>query len=617
MDVKPALKRIITFGLTAGGIFVCMSLLVFGASYYALTKKPDIPDEAVLYLNLDRPVVEQPALPAVTGVTKYVIGQNPELSANELARIIRTAGEDPRIKRIVLDMDGMSLSGPGPTETLLWAVRDAKSTGTEIIAYASNYSPLSYLLASQADQVLMNDMGSVDWNGLSYNALFFGEALEKLGVKVFTAQAGKYKSAIEPYIRAGFSDEARTSMTQTLETLWARFVEYAAAGRQMPSDKLAQIAEQGLLTTEDPAMSALHLGLVDDLVTPAVLSDLATTAEDNGSYETITLDTWNAFIGKPSCETKDVSLVDGARRGGRISIITLAGQIRMGRNAPGIIGAHSTVGLLRAAGYHPETSGIILRIDSPGGDAQASEIIRSTIMDIKARGIPVVVSMGSVTASGGYWITSAADYVFADQLTTTGSLGAFALLPSASEALARYGVQTDTIQVAGGSSQISIASPVSPRVLEQLQNRISGVYDRFLTTVSEGRSLSLEATKAAAAGRVWSAEAAKDLSLIDKIGSLETAVQYLTRQVQTARSCAVHIRLPVNTADIIRQLSQPSLPIEVLELKEAGSVRAACLNCLMWDQGRFDDLLSPPVLQSAALNALPIFETFDPDSIYK
>ncbi|MEM7570961.1 MAG: S49 family peptidase, partial [Pseudomonadota bacterium] len=351
MDIKPAIKRIVRFTLTAGGIFAVLSLAVFGMSYYALTKKPDIPDRGVLYLNLDRPVVEQTSLPPLSGLSKYVIGQNPELSANEIARVIRTAGADPRIKRIVLDMDGMSTSGPGPIETLIWAVRDAKSYGTEVLAYGSNYSTLTYLLASQADRVLMNDMGTVDWNGLSYDALFYGDALDRLGVKVFTAQAGKYKSAIEPYIRSGFSPAARESITDTLGSLWSGFVRYAAAGRQMPSERLEEIATEGLLTTQDPANTAIELGLIDQLVTPPVLSDLATQGETGQVYTTVDLATWSDFIGKPQCVTEAPSEDGGKTTGGRISIITLSGQIRMGRNAPGIIGAHSTVGLLRAAGY--------------------------------------------------------------------------------------------------------------------------------------------------------------------------------------------------------------------------------------------------------------------------
>lgn len=586
MDIKPALKRIIRFGLTAGGIFVGLALLVFGSSYYALTRKPDIPDSAVLYLTLDRPVVEQPALPAVTGITKYVIGQNPELSANALARVIRTAGEDPRIKRIVLDMDGMSASGPGPIETLIWAVRDAKAADTQVFAYASNYSTLTYLLAAQADKILMNDMGTVDWNGLSYDPMFFGEALDRLGVKVFTAQAGKYKSAIEPYVRSGFSDEARTSITETLEALWGGFIDYVSVGRDLDPSHLAQIAEAGALTTTDPAVTALELGLVDELVSPPRLSEVATKQAGDPSvlHATVDMATWLDLIGKPSCETDEVLGGAAGKTGGRVSIITLSGQIRMGRNAPGIIGAHSTVGLLRAAGSHPETAGIVLRIDSPGGDAQASEIIRSELDDIKSRGIPIVVSMGSVTASGGYWITSAADHVFADRLTTTGSVGAFALLPSASEALARYGVETDSITIAGGSARLSLTAPVSDRVLDQLQTRIAGVYDRFVQTVADGRSLALEDTLKAAGGRIWGAQAAKDLSLINEIGSLEAAIQYMVAMVKTERSCAIHIRLPVNTADIIRQMSQPSLPVYVQELTQAGSVRATCLNCIVWSR---------------------------------
>ncbi|MEO0566551.1 MAG: signal peptide peptidase SppA [Pseudomonadota bacterium] len=587
MDLKPAIKRILRFAITAGGIFVMLSLVVFGTSYYALTKKPDIPDEAVLYLTLDRPVVEQPVLPALSGITKYVIGQNPELSSNEIARVIRTAGADPRIKRIVLDMDGMSVSGPGPIETLIWAVRDAKAQGTEVYAYASNYSTLTYLLAAQADRVLLNDMGSVDWNGLSYNAVFFGDALERLGVKVFTAQAGKYKSAIEPYVRSGFSQEARTVMQETLSALWDGFIGYAAAGRGIPKEDLAAIAEQGLLVTEDPAQTSLELGLVDDLVSPPALSQLATAkgaAKQKGPYDTVDMATWSDFIGKPTCEADTIRKTGETQSGGRISIITLSGQIRMGRNAPGIIGAHSTVGLLRAAGYHPDTAGIILRIDSPGGDAQASEIIRATIMDIKQRGVPVIVSMGSVTASGGYWIASAADRVFADQLTTTGSVGAFALLPSAADALSRYGVETDTITVAGGGSSVSLAAPVSQRVLAQLQTRITGVYERFIATVADGRSLSIEDTRAAAGGRVWSAKAAQDRSLVDEIGSLEAAIQYTVRQVNTERSCAVHIRLPVNTADILQQLSQPTLPVALTEFNQAGRVRTQCLTCSIWSE---------------------------------
>jgi protease-4 len=584
-------------------IFCALAGATFLLSYYALNRRPKVPDSAALYIALDRPVVEETSLPENLGALQLLIARNPEIAARDVADVIRAAAKDPRIARIVLDLDGMLIT-PGPATQIISAVQEARKAGKSMLAYGSNLDKLGYLVAASTGDVRLNRLGRIEWQGLAFDSLFYGELLRRQGVHVQIAKAGRYKSAVEPYVRNDLSPDSKAALNEAMATHWKTMIGYAARGTGLAPEALERQAATMTARLAGGNGSAAQIAAGSQLITgPATarsLADLTTLwpgesqvrANPKDRLPVVDLNTYKRNIGPKTCENPDRA--NG--RGGRIAVLTLSGDIRLGETRPGTIGSHSTVAMLRYTLDNPQTAALVLRIDSPGGDAQAAEIIRAELLDYKSRKVPLIISMGTTAASGGYWIASAGDRLYADPLTTTGSIGAFALMPSAGDILARYGVSPVHLAQGGEPLFPGWTSPPSPAQAQALQASINQVYGEFLTIVSDARKLSPAQTAAIAEGRIWAAPDALAAGLIDELGSLEAAIGEAARRARTTTNCAAHIRLPVKTDEILAQISQPKLPVSLQALENNallkmlalpyGQIQARCLECLNWSGGQ-------------------------------
>jgi protease IV len=580
-------------------LFCGLAGATFLLSYYALNKRPHVPEKAALYIALDRPVVEETSLPDNLGMLKILIARNPEIAARDVAKVIREAGRDPRIARIVLDLDGMTVT-PGPALQIIAAIKEARRQGKPMLAYGSNLDKLGYLIAASTGNVRINRLGRVEWQGLAFDSLFYGEALRNQGVHIQIAKAGKYKSAVEPYVRNDLSLESKEALDRAMNTHWTTMVDIVSAGTGIAPDALKAAAtsmtERMASSNSTAAQMATMTGLVRGTATAQGLANLTTMwpgetkvrADPKDRLPVVDLATYKGNIGHQSCPNPNRA--DG--KGGRIAVLTLSGDIRFGETRPGTIGSHSSVAMLRYTLDNPQTAALVLRIDSPGGDAQAAEIIRAELLEYKARKVPLIVSMGTTAASGGYWIASAGDMVIADKLTTTGSIGAFAMMPSARAVLEKYGVSPVHLARGGEPLYPGWASPPSLSQARALQSSIDQVYGEFVTIVAKSRKLSADAAARIAEGRIWAAPDAFAVGLVDKLGTVDDAIKHAAKVANTDVDCAAFIRLPVTTDEILAQISQPKLPISLKALSHhplvkmmdepIGTAQTKCLDCISW-----------------------------------
>ncbi len=497
-------------------------VIVFSVSQ---SETPSTPIEGALTLNLSGVLVEQRTQtdPTVQLLRQMDKGdeQPSEIVLSDLLWAIKSAGNDDRIKALVIKPQGLQGASLSKLQEVTAAIDAFKESGKPVIAMADYYSQGAYLLAAHADHVLLNQSGAVLIEGLGVYQTYFKSALEKLNITPHVFKVGTYKSFVEPYTRDEMSPESKEANQRWLDQLWQSYVADVAEQREIEPDAVAPNKDHFLELLRkaggNAASYALDNGLVDQLatrdeMTQAVIKEVG-EADDHG-WKGVGLKEYLAAIPEQYPQSgKD-----------EVGLITASGAIMDGVQPAGTIGGDSLADLLAEARRDDQVKAVVLRVDSPGGSAFAAEQIRAELLALKQAGKPVVISMGSYAASGGYWISADADKIFASPTTLTGSIGVFGMFATIDKALSQYGVHTDGVGTTDFVG-IGLTRALPDHVGEAIQLSVEDTYQRFVGLVGKGRGLSPEEAEKAAEGRVWTGQDAKALGLVDEFGNLDDALK--------------------------------------------------------------------------------------------
>ncbi len=497
-------------------------VIVFSVSQ---SETPSTPIEGALTLNLSGVLVEQRTQtdPTVQLLRQMDKGdeQPSEIVLSDLLWAIKSAGNDDRIKALVIKPQGLQGASLSKLQEVTAAIDAFKESGKPVIAMADYYSQGAYLLAAHADHVLLNQSGAVLIEGLGVYQTYFKSALEKLNITPHVFKVGTYKSFVEPYTRDEMSPESKEANQRWLDQLWQSYVADVAEQREIEPDAVAPNKDHFLELLRkaggNAASYALDNGLVDQLatrdeMTQAVIKEVG-EADDHG-WKGVGLKEYLAAIPEQYPQSgKD-----------EVGLITASGAIMDGVQPAGTIGGDSLADLLAEARRDDLVKAVVLRVDSPGGSAFAAEQIRAELLALKQAGKPVVISMGSYAASGGYWISADADKIFASPTTLTGSIGVFGMFATIDKALSQYGVHTDGVGTTDFVG-VGLTRALPDHVGEAIQLSVEDTYQRFVGLVGKGRGLSPEEAEKAAEGRVWTGQDAKALGLVDEFGNLDDALK--------------------------------------------------------------------------------------------
>jgi len=488
-----------------------------------------IPDDAALLLNPNGVLVEQAESIDPFGVLieeAYGVNEPTQIEVHDVVRVLRKAKDDKRIKALVLDLGGLQIPASSASKAHYIASEIAafKESGKKVIAIGDFYSQDQYLLAAHADEIYMNDYGNIIIYGFGRYTTYYKSLLEKLKITSHVFRVGTFKSAVEPFLRDDMSDEAKAANNAYLKVLWREYGANVEKARGLEAGAVNRYASQfgDILRTAngDFAKAALEFGLVDALQSRATqnayLVEQFGKGRNDKSFKNVSFRRYLASIDAPS---------DGDDP--NIAVITASGIIVDGEAPQGQAAGGDTIAeLLRKAREDDNVKAVVLRVDSPGGSAFASDIIRDEILAIKKAGKPVVASMGSLAASGGYLIAAPADEIWAAPTTITGSIGIFGYFQTFENTAAEIGVFVDGV----GTTPLApiLATGIGPLpevVADIIQQSIENGYDRFLDVVGEGRGLDKEYVNEIGQGRVWIGERAKELRLVDKLGGLDAAIE--------------------------------------------------------------------------------------------
>ncbi|HAE4076416.1 TPA_asm: signal peptide peptidase SppA [Salmonella enterica subsp. enterica serovar Dublin] len=440
-----------------------------------------------------------------------------ENSLFDIVNAIRQAKDDRNITGIVLDLKNFTGADQPSMRYIGKALREFRDSGKPVFAVGENYSQGQYYLASFANKIWLSPQGQVDLHGFATNGLYYKTLLDKLKVSTHVFRVGTYKSAVEPFIRDDMSPAAREADSRWIGELWQNYLHTVSANRQISPQQLfpgAQAIIDGLTSVGgDTAKYALDHKLVDALASSADVEKALTKqfgwSKTENNYRAISY--------------YDYSLKTPADTGGTIAVIFANGAIMDGEETPGNVGGDTTASQIRDARLDPKVKAIVLRINSPGGSVNASEVIRAELAAARAAGKPVVVSMGGMAASGGYWISTPANYIVASPSTLTGSIGIFGVINTVENSLSSIGVHSDGVSTSP-LADISMTKALSPEVQQMMQLSIEYGYKRFITLVADARKRTPEQIDKIAQGHVWTGEDAKANGLVDSLGDFDEAV---------------------------------------------------------------------------------------------
>lgn len=490
-----------------------------------------VADKSALVLDLTGALVEEktwvdPVSQAINEGTGSK-DEDPEVLVRDVVKVVREATTDKRIQVMVLRLDEMTSGSMDKLQVIGAELEKFKAAGKKIYATASYYSQSQYFLASYADSININPMGSVLLEGFGSFPMYYKAALEKLQISTHVFKVGTYKSAVEPFTRNDMSPEAKEANKAWLDELWANYKQQVATRRGFDvsnfDETYARLLERLKAANGDMTQYALDAKLVDTAKTRQEFRKdlIALVGEDkeNHTFNQVSFEDYLSLV-QPKHPVVN-PLTD------KVALVVARGSIIDGKAKAGTIGGDSTADLLRRAREDDKVKAVVLRIDSGGGSAFASEVIAEEVRALKAAGKPVVASMGSVAASGGYWIAAPADEIYASPTTITGSIGIFALFHTAENVMSTIGVNVDgvgTTELAGLSAGVPLFKGLRPEAQELLQSSINHGYDQFLTHVASNRKMEKAAVDKIAQGRVWTGRKALELGLVDKMGTLDDAI---------------------------------------------------------------------------------------------
>jgi protease-4 len=517
-------------------LHLILLLLLFGFIFGALrTSIPHIPTGSALTIRPEGEIVEQlsgdpvqRALDEAQGVARA------ETLLWDLTDALKAAKEDKRIAAVVFDLDYLTGGGQPTLTELTAAMQDFRSSGKKLVVRGTGFIQDQYLVAAHADEIYLDPMGFVFVDGYERYRMYYKDLLEKLGVDMNVFRVGAYKSAVEVYTRKDMSPEDREESLGYLNGLWTNYRAVVAKARELRVADLDAYVTQLTASVKgakgDTAKVALDAKLVTALKTPLEVEDrlveLVGEDESTESFKETTLQDYLRVI-----RAEQGLKVDGKPK---VGVVVASGEILDGPQPPGTIGGETTAQLIREARRDEDVKAIVLRVDSPGGSVLASEQIYREVKAAKADGKPVIVSMGDLAASGGYYIAAPADEIWASPATITGSIGIFAAIPTVNRTLDKVGVSTDGVGTTSLSGQFRLDRPLGPDAQALIQSTIERGYEDFLQRVAEGRSKTRDEIDTVAQGRVWSGTDAKRLGLVDQLGSYNDALKAAAKRAGLA-----------------------------------------------------------------------------------
>lgn len=520
-----------TFASTIGsmvGLFLFISLSASGLFLLLLSAVSDddesfgIEDKSVLVFDLSTQVRD--SKPAANLAQAFSGKEQDIMTLRRVLQSIETATKDDRIVALFLDgRKGGSFNGYATMEEIRNALEKFRAAGKKIIAYDVTLSEQEYYLSSLADEVIVNPMGTMEFNGLSSKQMFFQGALDKYGVGVQVIRVGDFKSAVEPYIRSSLSSENRQQTQALLSDLWGKFLNTVASNRDLDIERLQTLADtKGYLEPNEAKKAGLidRVGYYDNAATK--LREFTEEVEEEKSFRQIDLETYADYAISPA------EVADAMQK---IAVVYAEGAIVGGRGSIETIGSDRFAEELRELRKDDSVKAVVLRVNSPGGSATASEVILREILLTKKEK-PVIVSMGNVAASGGYWIAAGADYIFAEENTVTGSIGVFGLLSNIKEIANEHGVTWDVVKTGKFADIGSNVRPKTEAELAIYQQSVNKTYRLFLNKVARYRDLPLKQVREIAKGRIWSGKEANKIGLVDRIGGLESAIAYAAEKAE-------------------------------------------------------------------------------------
>lgn len=513
------------------GLVLALLLLFFGALSLALSQRP-VPGhvrEGALAITLDAPVVEEKAKFEPTALLLAGGSGRKEILARDLVRAIEAAADDGRIRAVTVDLEDFGGARAVTIARIGAALDKVRAAGKPVLVRGVLYDDAALQLAAHGSEIWVDPLGGALVRGPGGTILFYHQLLDQLKVKAHVFKVGTYKSAVEPFVRDQLSPEARTSESDVLSALWRNWQADVKKARPRADialatgDPVAWLAQSG----GDTAKAAQAAGLVDRIGDRIAfgkrVAELVGSDKDAGpgGYKATKLGAYLADLGAQTT-------------GKAIAIVTVAGDIVDGTAGPGVAGGDRIADLIDRATASGDYAGLVVRVDSPGGSVTGAERIRAAIERFKATGAPVAVSMGNLAASGGYWVSTPADRIFAQPSTITGSIGIFAVIPSFEGTLAKYGVTSDSLRTTPLSGQPDLAGGFTPQAEALVQSGIDAGYRRFVGLVATSRHKSFAQVDAIAQGRVWDGQTAQKLGLVDAMGDLDAALAWTANKAGVA-----------------------------------------------------------------------------------
>ena len=533
--------------VTLANIFIVLLLAALVAVILSAPERAEVADGAALLVAPKGAIVEQPARPTLPFPPTFS-GTTGQTKAEDIIEAIEHAASDERVAMLALDLTDLEYASTAQLEAIGEAIEEFQDADKTVVATSDVFTQRRYYLASFADEIYMHPFGELMLTGVGAYRDYYGGLMEKLQVNVHVYRVGSYKSAVEPFIRSDMSVDAKEANQVLVDDLWGSYIDRVAANRSLDPQALHHYANEydALLrgVDGDAARAALEYGLVDELLTHDAFQERLADrvgADDDGKFLRTGVASYLQAVRGPELPAA----------GSKVAVVVADGMILAGDQPAGVIGADSTSRLIREAREDEDVKALVLRVDSPGGSAFASEVIRQELELVQTAGKPVVVSMGGVAASGGYWISATADEIWATPTTITGSIGVFAVLPTFEDSLSSIGIARDGVGTSSLTGALDPVAGVSERMGNVIQASVEHTYARFVNLVARGRDMAPEAVEAVAQGRVWSGRKARDLGLVDGLGHLDDAIAAAAERAGIEQYEVVTIDEPLSTQEKI------------------------------------------------------------------
>ncbi|MBD2293041.1 signal peptide peptidase SppA [Anabaena sphaerica FACHB-251] len=535
---------------------------------------PQVKDKSMLVFDLSMKITDsQPSSSDFLQKTLAGVDED-RITLRKVIETVEKAERDPRIVGIYIDATKSGAAsglGYASLKEIRQALDKFRASGKKIVAYSTDWNEREYYLSSVANNIVLNPVGLMEINGLSSQPMFLAGALQKYGIGVQVVRVGKFKGAVEPFILDKLSPENRQQTQKLLDDVWGEWRTTVGASRKIPPQKLQAIANSQAILEANTAKSN---GLVDQVAyqdqVVADLKKLTASDKDDKSFRQINITDYAEVPGK--------SMGVERKSENKIAVVYAEGEIVDGKGEDGQIGGDRFAKIFNKIRQDEDVKSVVLRINSPGGSATASEIIQREIK-LTRQAKPVIVSMGDVAASGGYWIASDSNRIFAEPNTITGSIGVFGVLFNGQKLANNNGITWDTVKTSQYADNQTVARPKSPQELALYQRSVNRIYNMFINKVAQGRKLPQQKVAEIAQGRVWSGAAAKQIGLVDEIGGLNVALEYAAKQAKLGNDWEVQ-EYPQVTSLEERffgrklQVAQGKLGIEKTQIQPANPLLA-------------------------------------------